>query len=80
MKTFEIDIEKVANLITNVIWDVYAESEQTPTESREDYTSRLVDALFEQLNNRIVEKSIAMEIVTQLLGLGKGSVKSDVNN
>lgn len=75
MKTFEIDIEKVANLITNVIWDVYAESEQTPTESREDYTSRLVDALFEQLNNRIVEKSIAMEIVTQLLGLGKGSVK-----
>ena len=67
MKTFEIDIEKVANLITNVIWDVYAESGQTPTESREDYTSRLVDALFEQLNNHIVEKSIAMEIVTQLV-------------
>ena len=66
MKTFEIDIEKVANLITNVIWDVYAESGQTSTESREDYTSRLVDALFEQLNNHIVEKSIAMEIVTQL--------------
>ena len=66
MKTFEIDIEKVANLITNVIWDVYAESGQTSTESRADYTSRLVDALFEQLNNHIVEKSIAMEIVTQL--------------
>ena len=67
MKTFEIDIEKVANLITNVIWDVYAESGQTSTESREDYTSRLIDALFEQLNNHIVEKSIAMEIVTQLV-------------
>ena len=67
MKTFEIDIEKVANLITNVIWDVYAESGQTSTESRADYTSRLVDALFEQLNNHIVEKSIAMEIVTQLV-------------
>ena len=34
---------------------------------REDYTRRLVDALFEQLNNHIVEKSIAMEIVTQLV-------------
>ena len=67
MKTFEIDIEKVANLITNVMWDVYAESGQTSTESRADYTSRLVDALFEQLNNHIVEKSIAMEIVTQLV-------------
>ena len=78
MKTFEIDIEKVANLITNVIWDVYAESGQTSTESREDYTSRLVDALFEQLNNHIVEKSIAMEIVTQLVK--KGLVKTDVNN
>ena len=78
MKTFEIDIEKVANLITNVIWDVYAESGHTSTESREDYTIRLVDALFEQLNNRIVEKSIAMEIVTQLLG--KGLVETDVNN
>lgn len=78
MKTFEIDIEKVANLITNVIWDVYAESGQTSTESREDYTSRLVDALYEQLNNRIVEKSIAMEIVTQLLN--KGLVETDVNN
>ena len=78
MKTFEIDIEKVANLITNVIWDVYAESGQTPTESREDYTSRLVDALFEQLNNHILEKSIAMEIVTQLVK--KGLVETDANN
>lgn len=78
MKTFEIDIEKVANLITNVIWDVYAESGQTSTESREDYTSRLVDALFEQLNNHIVEKSIAMEIVIQLVN--KGLVETDVNN
>ena len=78
MKTFEIDIEKVSNLITNVIWDVYAESGQTSTESREDYTSRLVDALFEQLNNHIVEKSIAMEIVTQLVK--KGLVETDVNN
>ena len=78
MKTFEIDIEKVANLITNVIWDVYAESGQTSTESREDYTSRLVGALFEQLNNSIVEKSIAMEIVIQLVN--KGLVETDVNN
>ena len=78
MKTFEIDIEKVANLITNVIWDVYAESGYKSTESREDYTIRLIDALFEQLNNHIVEKSIAMEIVTQLLG--KGLVKADVDN
>ena len=78
MKTFEIDIEKVANLITNVIWDVYAESGQTPTESREDYTSRLVDALFEQLNNHIVEKSIAMEIVIQLVN--KGLVETDADN
>ena len=78
MKTFEIDIEKVANLITNVIWDVYAESGHTSTESREDYTSRLIDALYEQLNNSIVEKSIAMEIVTQLVK--KGLVETDVNN
>ena len=78
MKTFEIDIEKVANLITNVIWDVYAESGQTSTESREDYTSRLIDALFEQLNNHIEEKSIAMEIVTQLVR--KGLVETDVDN
>lgn len=78
MKTFEIDIEKVANLITNVIWDVYAESGHTSTESREDYTGRLIDALYEQLNNSIVEKSIAMEIVTQLVN--KGLVETDVNN
>ena len=78
MKTFEIDIEKVANLITNVIWDVYAESGQTSTESRADYTSRLVDALFEQLNNHIVEKSFVMEIVTQLVR--KGLVETDVDN
>ena len=78
MKTFEIDIEKVANLIANVIWDIHAESGHTSTESREDYTSRLVDALFEQLNNHIVEKSIAMEIVTQLVK--KGLVETDVNN
>ena len=78
MKTFEIDIEKVANLITNVIWDVYAESGHTSTESREDYTSRLINALYEQLNNSIVEKSIAMEIVTQLVK--KGLVETDVNN
>ena len=78
MKTFEIDIEKVANLITNVIWDVYDEDGYEPSESRADYTSRLIDALYEQLNNRIVEKSIAMEIVTQLLN--KGLVETDVNN
>ena len=78
MKTSEIDIEKVANLITDVRWDVYAESGCTSTESREDYTSRLVDALFEQLNNHILEKSIAMEIVTQLVK--KGLVETDVNN
>ena len=78
MKTFEIDIEKVANLITNVIWDVYAESGYTSTGSREDYTIRLIDALYEQLNNRIVEKAIAMEIVTQLVN--KGLVETDANN
>lgn len=78
MKTFEIDIEKVANLITNVIWDAYDEDGYEPSESREDYTSRLIDALYEQLNNRIVEKSIAMEIVTQLVN--KGLVETDVNN
>ena len=78
MKTFEIDIEKVANLITNVIWDVYAESGHTSTESREDYTSRLINALYEQLNNSIVEKSIAMEIATQLVR--KGLVETDADN
>ena len=39
---------------------------------------KIIDALFEQLNNHIVEKSIAMEIVTQLVK--KGLVETDVNN
>ena len=78
MKTFEIDIEKVANLITNVIWDVHAESGHTSIESREGYTSRLIDALYEQLNNDIVEKAISIEIVTQLAE--KGLIGGYANN
>lgn len=77
MKTFEIDIEKVAYLITNVIWDTYEEDGYEPVEGKESYTGRLIDALFEQLNNRIVEKSIALEIVAQLLN--KGLVEADVD-
>lgn len=75
LKSFDVDIDRMAKAISEAFTETIIENGNQPIHSQSEYQLYFFNILEEQLTTEIIEKSICIEFVDQMLSQKKGNGK-----
>ena len=71
IKTYEVDITRVARNVSDSIVETLKEAGREPAVTRQELNDYIFGILDEQLSTQIIEKAVSLEFVDQMFPMKK---------